>query len=85
MRFILLLNAISYIWNNTVIRRLPGPHDFNSRKQIHYWSQWGPETSWIIFQSIFFNVKENKEMYRGLEQFEFKYMIVSSFMGEVSF
>ncbi len=39
-----------------------------------------------IFQSIFFYVEENKEIHRGLEQFEFKYMMtVSSFLGELSF
>ncbi len=55
------------------------------KKKIHYnWSQWGPETN--IFQSIFFYVEENKEIHRGLEQFEFKYMMtVSSFLGELSF
>ncbi len=39
-----------------------------------------------IFQSIFFFVEENKEIHRGLEQFDFKYMMtVSSFLGEMSF
>ncbi len=38
----------------------------------------------IIFQSVVFYVEENKKNYRGLEQLEFKYMTVSSFLGELS-
>ncbi len=59
------------------------------KKRIHHdWRQWGPETGWIIFQSILCCVEENKEMFYAfdLEQCEFKYlMTVSLFLGEVSF
>ncbi len=38
------------------------------------------------FSKYLFFVEENKEIHRGLEQFEFKYMMtVSSFLGELSF
>ncbi len=70
-----------------IIRQLLGPHDFHNMKKYTLIVVNGDQKLVaIIFQMIFFYAEENKEIHRGLEQFEFKYMMtVSSFLGELSF
>ncbi len=71
-----------------VITQLLGPHDFNSMK-IKLESL--GTRNWLLsflVSSIFFYVEEDnkKKIHRGLEQFEFKYMMtVSLLLGELSF
>ncbi len=76
LRFLLLLNAKLYIWNNrpTGNNTVAGPPWFNGDSETRFSKYlllcWG----------------EQKKNHRDLEQFEFKYMLtLSSFLGELSF
>ncbi len=68
-----------------VITQLLGPHDFDSMKIIVIGDQ---KLVAIIFSIKYLLLcwEEQKKIHRGLEQFEFKYMMtVSLLLGELSF